>query len=296
MHNYLSAIGLSSIEKRSSLEELIQKVISDPTEKNFTSYKKNSILVEFKKNFTESLGLLVCGEYDEENKFHYNYFHPYMEGTGITSTEDIVIERHADKESYAGVCDDVKVGVSLIFYLQNTVEYLKEMNLGNLPKQNTSVTMSALSTQGTILLPINKNDVQIKNDKKASSNRNHLIEAAREGDEDAIESLTLEDIDTYTMLSRKIQNEDVFSLVDTYFMPYGIECDKYSVMGVIQDFTVEINSITKEEVYILTVDTNELIYDIGINKKDLYGEPAIGRRFKGIIWLQGYVNFAQAEE
>lgn len=293
MHSYLSAIGLSSIENRSALEKLIQQVISDPTEKVITNYKNNSILVEFKKKFTESLGLLVCGEYDEENKFYFNYFYPYIEGAGITSRDDVVVERHADKESYAGVCDDVKVGVSLIFYLQNMVEYLKEMNLDNLPKQNTSVTMSALSTQGTILFPINKNELQIRKDKKASINRNQLIEAARDGDEDAIESLTLEDIDTYTMISRRIQKEDVFSLVDTYFMPYGIECDKYSVMGVIVDYTEEVNSITKEEIYILTVDTNELIYDIGINKKDLYGEPAIGRRFKGIIWLQGHVNFSQ---
>ncbi len=42
--------------------------------------------------------------------------------------------------------------------------------------------------------------------------RNQLIEAARRGDEDAIESLTLEDMDTYTTISRRIQKEDVFSL------------------------------------------------------------------------------------
>ncbi len=293
MHSYLSAIGLSSIYKRNQLEDLIQKVIDEPTEKNVTQSKTNGIIVEFKKSFSDSLGLLVCGEYDEDNKFYFNYLFPYIEGNGITSQEDIVIERHADKESYAGVCDDIKVGVSLIFYLQNMVDYLKGKNSG-LQKQNTSVTLSALSTQGTILFPINKNEIQIRKDKKASMNRNHLIEAARDGDEDAIESLTLEDIDTYTMLSRKIQSEDVFSLVDTYFMPFGIECDKYSVMGVIVEYNIEINSVTKEEIYILTVDTNELIYDISINKKDLYGEPSIGRRFKGIIWLQGRVNYTHS--
>lgn len=65
--------------------------------------------------------------------------------------------------------------------------------------------------------------------------RNQLIEAARRGDEDAIESLTLEDMDTYTTISRRIQKEDVFSLVDTYFMPYGVECDQYSVLGEITE-------------------------------------------------------------
>ena len=31
--------------------------------------------------------------------------------------------------------------------------------------------------------------------------------------------LTMEDIDTYTMITRRIQKEDVFSIVDSYFMP-----------------------------------------------------------------------------
>ena len=38
---------------------------------------------------------------------------------------------------------------------------------------------------------------------------------------DAIETLTLEDMDMYTTISRKIQKEDVFSLVDTYLCPMG---------------------------------------------------------------------------
>jgi hypothetical protein len=28
-----------------------------------------------------------------------------------------------------------------------------------------------------------------------------------------------------------------------------------------------------------------------MNKKDLLGEPAVGRRFKGNIWLQGMIDF-----
>ena len=66
----------------------------------------------------------------------------------------------------------------------------------------------------------------IKN-KQVANNRSQLLNAARKGDEDAIESLTLDDMDTYTAISKRIQKEDVFSLVDTYFMPYGVECDHY---------------------------------------------------------------------
>ena len=35
----------------------------------------------------------------------------------------------------------------------------------------------------------------------------------------------------YAMISKRVMDEDIYSIVDTYFMPYGMECDLYSVMG-----------------------------------------------------------------
>ena len=86
-------------------------------------------------------------------------------------------------------------------------------------------------------------------------------------------------------------SEDVFSIVDSYFMPYGIECDQYSVLGEIMDMELQENTYTQEEIYILTVSANTMTFDICINKKDIMGEPAVGRRFKGVIWMQGKINF-----
>jgi len=74
-------------------------------------------------------------------------------------------------------------------------------------------------------------------------------------------------------------------------MPYGVECDQYSVLGEIKDCRQIRNSFTGEECYIMTVSANDLLFDVCINKEDLYGEPAVGRRFKGVIWMQGYVNY-----
>ena len=58
-----------------------------------------------------------------------------------------------------------------------------------------------------------------------------LLSAARNGDQEAMESLTLDDIDTYSKVSRRLITEDVFTIVETYFMPYGVECDEYSILG-----------------------------------------------------------------
>ncbi len=293
MHKYMRAIGFSKIKNRKELQNLITDIIVNADERAYTSNGNETILAEFCKDFAENIGIAVCGEFDSEDKFSFDYYYPYLRGTEISSEEDVSVERHAGTESYAGVCDDIKVGVSLIFYLQNMIPYVKSRNSKRLPINGTTLTLSALSLQGKIMMPIIKNEKDKKIIKKASNDRNSLIAAARRGDEDAIESLTLEDMDTYTIISKKIQKEDVFTLVDTYFMPYGVECDQYSILGEILDCNKVINKLTLETIYQMTISCNELIFNLCINEEDLYGEPQIGRRFKGSIWMQGYINFPE---
>ena len=294
MHKFMRAIGFSKLTDRSEQQKLITDIILNATHRAYTSNGEETILAEFCEDFAKDMGVAVCGEFDENDKFTYDYFYPYLRGTGISSCEDVSVERHADKESYAGVCDDIKVGVSLIFYLQNMVPYVKAQYENLLPIRGTTLTLSGLSLKGNIILPIGKNDKQRLKVQKASMNRNQLIDAARKGDENAIESLTLEDMDTYTSISKKILTEDVFSLVDTYFMPYGVECDQYSIMGEILDISLRVNKITNEEIYVMRLSCNDLQFDICINKLDLYGEPQVGRRFKGVVWMQGYINYPTA--
>jgi len=224
--------------------------------------------------------------------FYINYFYPVFIGRDISTEEQIEIERHTANESYAGVCDEMCLGVTLIFYLQNAADYLNQKIIFGKICQNVSTTLAALSTSGKIILSIGKNEEQLRNTEQNRRNHNHLMAAARDGDEEAIESLTLEDIDLYSMISRRVEKEDVLSIVESYFMPYGIESDQYSIMGQILDSKKVQNHATKEEMYIMKINANDLVFDLCINEKDLIGEPEVGRRFKGNIWMQGKINFS----
>lgn len=291
MHSYMKSIGFSSITSKKQMDEILKSVIEDYDDKLVIECEGNRLFGEMSKSFGYDCGITVCGEYDENQEFQMEYYYPYFRGTDISTKEDVIVEKHAGKESYAGACDDVRIGVTLIFYLQNAGEYLNEKEKGFFGSQNTSVTLSGLAMEGKILLPIQKNSRQAEKNKKSAINRNRLVAAARNGDEEAMESLTMEDIDTYTMITRRIQKEDVFSIVDSYFMPYGVECDQYNVMGEIIDFMEAANEVTKEKMYQISLNCNDVHFDVCINQKDLLGEPEIGRRFKGIIWLQGCLNF-----
>jgi hypothetical protein len=284
-------VGFSEITERSKMKEIIQDVVHNYDEKLAVEDHPDGIFVEYSKNYGCDCGITVCGQYDDQNRFHVEYYFPFFRGTGITTQEKVQIERHADKESFAGACDDLRIGITLIFYLQNAAEYMLEAYKMDHPLGNQPLTLSALASEGKILFPVLKDKEAVRVDKEMTQNRNHLIAAARNGDEEAMENLTIEDMDTYSMISQRIATEDVLSIVDTYFMPFGIECDQYNILGEILDFMTFKNVLTGETICQMTVECNDLQFDVCINQKDLLGEPKVGRRFKGVVWLQGQLHF-----
>lgn len=106
-------------------------------------------------------------------------------------------------------------------------------------------------------------------EKKSVARRSQLMSAAKNGDPEAIESLTIEDMDLYSMVSRRVYKEDVFSIVDTFFMPYGMECDQYQILGNIEYCQRVQNMVTDEYVYQMTLECNDMYFDVCVNAKDL---------------------------
>lgn len=290
MHKFLRSIGFSEL-KKDELEQIFEQIINNPTVHKVATDSEGNEFAEISKEFGEFFGISIRGIYKEDDTFELEYYYPYLCGKAISTREPAEVEKHAEKESYAGICDEVRIGVTLIFYLQNVVDYLAVKKSKSYMSLAEGVVLGALSTEGKILLPVNKSENKVRNTKKEGTDRNHLIAAARDGDEDAIENLTLEDIDTYSLLSRRITHEDILSIVDSYFMPYGIESDQYSILGEIMDCTLLQNHMTEENVYCLDILCNDINFSVCINQKDLIGEPEVGRRFKGIVWMQGSIKY-----
>ena len=290
MHKFLRAVGFSNIKKE-ELEILCREIVKHPMVQKVSTDSEGNEFAELSKEYGDFFGISLRGVYNEKDEFQTEYYYPYFCGTQISSHEVAEVEKHAEKESYAGICDEVKIGVTLIFYLQNVIDYLAVKENKKYMRLAEGIILGALSTEGKILLPVNKTEQQEKQKKKQSSDRNCLIAAAREGDEDAIENLTLEDMDTYSMLSRRITHEDVLSIVESYFMPYGIESDQYSILGEIMDCQLVTNNWTGENIYEMQVSCNGMMMGVCINQKDLLGEPQVGRRFKGNVWMQGSIKY-----
>lgn len=291
MHKYLKAIGYGELNSEKQLNAILQEAEQIYSHHELVALDPETDYCEYRMECAEGIGLCICGTMDMEENFERQHYFPYFDGSGITTRTDVTLESRIDKEAFAGICEDSKVGISLIFHLQNTVECLLGGNTSSQVLSHVPVRLSGLCNYGMILFPIMKNPEQEKKSKEESRNRSKLLSAARNGDQSAMESLTLDDIDTYTKVSRRLVTEDVFSIVDTYFMPYGIECDRYSILGEIMNIRKTENWQTGEELYIMRLDVNEIRFDICVPAANVVGEPAVGRRFKGNIWLQGRVKF-----
>lgn len=289
MHSYLRAIGFSEIRNKNQTDPLILQAISQPTSRIITSVSNTTSMVQINKEYGSDMGISIIGEYDEKGTLNIEHFYPYLIGNYTTHEEEIHIDKHSSNESYAGVCEDFNIGVSLIFYLQNIADYIRTKWLNKFADIPTEVKLTGLSTKGVIIYNVKETTPIRKNDKDQTS-RNNLIAAARAGDVEALENLTIDDMDTYTIISRRSRHEDILSIVKTYFMPSGIETEQYSVLGEIIDVKPIINNLSNEKVYNIGIDCNNTKLNICINEKDLLGQPEVGRRFKGQIWLQGVVN------
>ena len=215
MHRYLKSIGFTYISNREQLDELLNEVINTPTDEVYIKKSNGDLLVERSKEFGPNIGLAVRGSYDADHKFCMEYYFPYFCGAKLTTEEKVEIERYAEKDAYAAICDEPKVGIPLIFFLQNPIEYYRETYRKGVSIP-TSCYLSAMSTEGIIVLPAEQERPK-KGGRISRQEKANLISSAREGDEESIESLTIEELDTYSMIARRIQHEDVLTIVDSYF-------------------------------------------------------------------------------
>ena len=283
MHSYLRAVGFSKCKTRKQLENIYSTALRNPNRKMITTISIDTSLIQFEKDFGPSFGLTLVGEYGIDGDLSIEHYYPYIKGSSNIEMERIYIEKQTDKESYAGVCEDTRLGMSLIFFLQNISDYAKSKWFNYSNKNFSRVKFSALSTHGVILLGVKKNEIQKITDTIEQSYRDNLLYAIREGNKDAIEYFAHDEMVTYESIARRVKNEDILSIIDTSIMPCGVECDHYSVIG-------NILSVREETVYNLLIETYDLLINVGINSIDLEGEPLPGRRFRGEIWLQGYVK------
>lgn len=160
MHQFLRAVGFSNIENKKQIRNLLNDVIINPNRKEFIETGRDSILVEYTKYYCSSCGITLRGEYDDTDNLTLDFYYPFVQGDEVSTTEELSIERHSDKESFAAMCEDYRLGTTLIYYVQNGMSVMKQAKESDYDRISASTYLSGLSLGGTIMLPIKKDPKQ----------------------------------------------------------------------------------------------------------------------------------------
>lgn len=302
MHLFSRAVGvmgenpsidemLDSTVKKAIDNQKIEIIKSDSTQEYYEAQIDEPMLFKNDAEKQTVGGITIRGLYNPQTKdFKILFYFPYIEGSKPGFATELIVERQADKEAYMVHCDEPKREVTPIFFLRNIVEYLNNFK-GKKHMNEKFYLMSGLSTNGKIIFPVKKTVDQIKRGNAAANKRSTLVDKALQGDSEAIENLTIDDYDMISNIYNRIRKEDIFSIVESSFIPSGLECDVYSVVGIIKEVELLTNALTGEEVYYMRLDCNGIRLSVGINRRDLYGQPQPDFRFVGRIWLQGNIVF-----
>ena len=290
MHSFLKSVGFSKLSTVKQEKLLIDSILEKPQKKKMITNPADSetMYAELSNEYAPGVGVRIVGQIDEYEQFRLEHYYPYYEGRFLSLEQECYVGRKLDNVSYSGICEDDRISVSLIFHVTDTIDCIKNDEPAMTDKKR-KVYLSGLGSEGVVLLPTIYTD-EVREETSRYSKRAKIIAEAREGSAEALEKLALADIDAFSGIGSRLKDEDVLSIVETSFIPYGMETELYKILGIIESVDSFVNPVLEEKLYILKVLCNDIIFDICINSLNLSGEPLPGRRFRGIIWLQGRVK------
>ena len=289
MESPISAIGFSKIEENNGLAKIISEVIDKPTEQKASEKEDKSIIGEYLKEFGNGMYMMARVVLEKEKngkKAEIKQCEPYVKGNHTIKVDGLSVECLEEDYDYYVICEEIETGMQFIFWLQNVVEYIDAVELMDTINE---IQIVALAMEGTIILPMEEDAEEDAAEAKERERTRVLLEQAREGDEEARQKLEAEEKELDKQLKERLYEEDFLSIMNGYFVPTTLVDATYAILGNIIGIETRINTQTKEESYLLTLNVNEVPLEILINKNNLVGYPTIGMRFMGTCWLQGTV-------
>ena len=289
MESPITAVGFSEIDKKYTIEELIGEILENPTKQKASKKSNKDIVAEYIKEFGKDTYVMVRitmrGE-GSDTKVEVEQCEPYLDSRYTLNIEDLSVEAIDDEYNYYAICEEQETGIQFIFWLQNVIEYTEALAHR---KTFNQVKIAALAMEGTIVLPIEKDEEDTEIEKEEKEKIKVMLQRAREGDEEAKAQLEEEEKEMDDQLKERMYQEDFLSIMSGYFVPATLVDANYAILGEIKEMTTRKNQKTGEMMYLFTLDVNDMPLEVMINQKELVGYPSIGMRFMGTCWLQGTI-------
>lgn len=291
MNEYMSAVGLGGLSLN-ELEDIYRIVEKNPDltqeARYLDGHSYQDRIFELTKYITRRTGIRERGFLDRDGNFVRQEVFPFVESQEKATENGITLERLKSLPGCMARTEIPQLGCVLYSYIQN----LYEISDGREFTEQTDalydgLSLSGLSYTGMILLP--KGDANDKELSRMEGHRNRLKNELYNGNDDAYDQLTLTEMQIYTKIDKRARKDSIYGVVETTFMPRGIEDDMYYCIGVIEDMSEDEIGFTGQSIYHLMLSCCGIRFEVTIGKDSLLGEPEIGRRFKGMVWMQSKI-------
>lgn len=286
---YIRALGFSEYDTKDKAEILVAGIIKDPTDKAEWEDDAEHRNVQYYQEFGDGFGLMIRGILNEEDELSVHSLLPYSVGKYPTDIHEVDVVKQSEQEIYHAFCEELGSGTPISFFLQNLLEYKKAEKAKNV--YINDIRLSAFCVEGTVILPIDKDDTDLLLEEEEERIRQELLDQARKGDEEAMAILDDEAIEASEVLQERLRNEDILSVLEGFFVPVGDNDDIYSFLGNIEEIEEMINDHTGEKIFQLKIQCMNIAIDVFVNEADLVGYPSKGMRYKGTCWIHGIVDF-----
>ncbi|MDA3730548.1 DUF3881 family protein [Niameybacter massiliensis] len=296
MESPLNAVGFSKSSNKYDTEDIIEGILNNPSKQMAIELTPEVIFAEYLQELAENTYLIVRvtvkkdNDSDKDPEITVYNCDAFVEAENNMQIEELSIERgdEYDEEDtdYYVIFEEKESSMEIIFILQNTVQYLEGVRQGKTIKE---VNVVGIASEGTIILPIEKDEEEERVEKEEREKLRSILQKMKEGDEEARSLLEKEEKELDLLLKERLREEDFLTVMSGYFMPATVEDSVYAILGEILAIKERKNKITDEEMYVLTLDVNDLILEVVIHKDELIGMPSVGMRFMGTCWIQGQV-------
>ena len=148
MHRYTKAAGFPDFITERDLYEFVERNVAiDANLCKEVNIDSDTYIREYRLMLNSSIGF--CAEFmtvGSHDPYLFTCF-PFYDTYEKTSETPCLIERHTEKEVFSGIIDEAEPGISLIFYLTNSLS-VRELT------ECQGAYLAAFANEGKVLLPV----------------------------------------------------------------------------------------------------------------------------------------------
>ncbi len=294
MFRYLSAIGMSEyIDKKKFQSFLLSSFHSqDLSMDTVTNPETGEKTAEFYLDM-DPFTLILRGKISENRIFVESLLPVARSYRNLVPIDAWQID-FSDEMMPILIGDHLETGSPIDLFASNLIQAKRYASKG---PDILNVYVYGLSISGQILL----NTQSSAEDEAAYLDQeeymDELSRRAASGDLRARQELEQEDRAAWEDIEKRLQDEDVYSIIDGLILPANAEIyGSFTVLGTIRAIHKILNSYTEEWVYEFELSIIGKPYTVFINPKDLEGYPSVGMRFQGSVLLLGNIDWNLREE